>query len=243
VLGPVLDACLTPLEMYGEGDSEKRACGLRVIEAVMPKCVVFSIGSNDEWGFEEAIFRRTNCTIETFDCTVNVTLQPPHSIRSRTRLHRVCLGRSDEVSNGNRFVTWSSLLALVGMAAAPSFLKIDIEGYEFQVLRSIIEHGEFLPMQIAIELHYATDEAIFTGRKSSAELYAFMNYLHAFGGYHLIDRHDNADCPHCSELLLARLTCGPSELASGGGRSSGLLRKQKKSPFKRAYDEFCGDSE
>jgi len=34
------------------------------------RCVVYSIGSNNQWDFEEAIFRSTKCMIETFDCTL-----------------------------------------------------------------------------------------------------------------------------------------------------------------------------
>jgi hypothetical protein len=54
MIGPVSAVCKTDLEHYGEGDSEKRVCGLKALEKMSSSCVVFSIGSNNEWGFEEA---------------------------------------------------------------------------------------------------------------------------------------------------------------------------------------------
>lgn len=212
LLGPVLDACKTPLDVFGGGDEEKHACGLRQLATVTSECVVFSIGSNNVWGFEEEIYKSTSCRIETFDCTVRKNAKVPDVIKDRTRLHRVCLGDKDELRGGKQFSTWDSLLTLVGITTAPTFLKMDIEGYEFEVMRSIIESGKNLPLQIAMELHYyASVPAIFkTGRKSSAEIFAFMNYLQLFGGYYLIDRRDG--CPECSEILLAKLDCNQALL-------------------------------
>ena len=46
---------------------------------------------------------------------------------------------------------------------------------------------------------------IFTGHKSPTFLFAFMNYLHTYGGYYLIDRHDNKYCSQCTEIILAKL--------------------------------------
>lgn len=57
-------------------------------------CSVFSIGSNNIWDFEEAMFRATPCAIHAFDCTVGHKAAPPKSIRSRTTLHRTCLART-----------------------------------------------------------------------------------------------------------------------------------------------------
>lgn len=171
------------------------------------ECVVFSIGSDNQWEFEEAIYARTPCRIETFDCTVKDNAKVPETIQDRTRLHRVCLGDKEEFINDKQFSTWNSLLQIAEMSSAPTFLKMDIEGFEYPVMRAIIESGKNMPLQIAMELHYSTYEHIFHGCKSSAEIYAFMNYLQVFGGYYLIDRRDNYHCPHCSEIVLAKLDC------------------------------------
>ena len=69
LLGPVLPACKHELEKYGDEDEEKRVCGLKRLEKLIPHCVIYSIGSNNQWGFERDIYKHTNCSIETFDCT------------------------------------------------------------------------------------------------------------------------------------------------------------------------------
>ncbi len=55
----------------------------------------------------------------------------PPRIKSRTRFHRVCLGKKDEKINGKVFLSWKSLNSLVGRTVGPNYLKIDIEGISF----------------------------------------------------------------------------------------------------------------
>lgn len=214
ILGPVHSLCMFPLESYGSGDDEKRICGLKQLIELQKEqdkdyeCVIYSIGSKNQWGFEESIFARTSCKVETFDCTVADYVQPPAAIRSRVRLHKVCLSNT----NNGKYQTWEDLHKLTGVKHPPAYLKMDIEGFEFPVMQSIIDSGELLPLQIAMEIHavrkepplirYASDR-----RVSSGELAAFMDYMHIFGGYYLVDRNDNLLCPHCSEILLAKLDC------------------------------------
>jgi hypothetical protein len=109
-----------------------------------------------------------------------------------------------------QFLSWNSINKLTGITTQPTFLKMDIEGYEFPVLQSIINSGKQLPLQIAVEVHTHRMEH---GRRRRdwhvplLELYSFIQYLYRFGGYYLIDRNDNPLCPHCSEILLAKLDC------------------------------------
>ena len=261
MLGPIGPSCKSPIEKYGEGDDEKRACGLEKLvelfnrensnskertcrlapedskiicedkdsstgttEDKIPvkssiktgnnECVIYSIGSNNQWGFEEAIFNRTNCIVETFDCTMDKSIQPPAAIRSRVRLHPVCLSDSEYTTeNGRRYVTWERLHELTGLVKlgiSPTFLKIDVEGYEFPIMQSIIDSGKQLPLQIAMEMHYIRHEGgeiQYYRRVPSIEIYAFMNYLRKFGGYYILERRDHPICKSCVELLLAKLDC------------------------------------
>ena len=208
MLGPVAPVC-RDLESFGHGDGEKRACGLsNQIQASKEECTIVSIGSNNEWDFEIAIFNKyPSCRIETFDCTMPAHIKPPPSISSRTRLHRVCIG-PDDTSEG--YKSWTSILALANINTAPLFLKMDIEGHEYQVLHNIIRNNVLLPLQIAFELHYQTITpgvpwAAGGQRKGSGEIATFMEYLHYQGGYFLVDIRHNSECPHCSELLITRL--------------------------------------
>eukprot|EP01040_Poterioochromonas_malhamensis_P005459 gene5459-5859_t len=217
MLGPVGPTCKTPLEHYGNGDEEKRACGLQQLQKIdqvstgesKNECVIYSIGSGGKWNFEEEIVQKTDCRVETFDCTVGAGYKPPDHIKHRVRFHYLCLSDSDYELNGLKFVSWPTLNKITGVSKPPTFLKMDIEGYEFPVMKSIIDSGVMLPLQIAMEVHYIrviggkTEDR----RANSAELLAFANYLYKFGGYYLIDRHDNPFCKHCTEIVLAKLNC------------------------------------
>ena len=216
LLGPIGPQCKTPIEHYGEKDEEKKACGLRQLQTIhasqsSSECVIYSFGCNNVWSFEEEIVKKTNCRVETFDCTMSKDAKVPKHLQSRVRLHTVCIGDSSYVNElGQKFLPWSDLHELTGLRDSPAYLKIDIEGYEFPVIQSIIKSGKQLPLQIAMEIHlirmekgkYREDYHV-----PSIELYSFINLLYKYGGYYLIDRRDNFLCPHCSEVLLARLDC------------------------------------
>ena len=205
MLGPIGPVCPTPMERYGKGDGEKRACGL---SAQRPPCLVISIGSNGEWEFEEDVVRKTRCTVHTFDCTVPASTVPPTSLRGRVHFHRQCIGATNRiVPRVGEFIAWPVLLARIGASKPPSYLKMDIEGFEFDVLGAMLETS-LLPEQIGMELHYKTRfrELPWFGRyKSAGEIGLFMDMLYRRGGYHLTDRNDNPFCKHCTEVVLTRV--------------------------------------
>ena len=216
LLGPIGPSCKTPLERYGKDDEEKRICGLQQLKNFRSRrtgreddCVIYSLGSNNTWGFETSIVKETNCRVETFDCTIDSATSPPADIAHRVRFHHVCVSDSDYQVDGKQFYSWKSINRLTGITTSPTFLKMDVEGYEFPILRAIIDAGEYLPLQIAVEFHYIRLEGGNWDNKrvSSLELYTFFQYLYRFGGYYLIDRRDNPICRHCTEVLLAKLNC------------------------------------
>ena len=59
-------------------EQEKHACGLSTLFSKEKECVVVSIGSQNLWVFEEAIYQNTSCRIEVFDCTVPGASPPTH---------------------------------------------------------------------------------------------------------------------------------------------------------------------
>jgi hypothetical protein len=207
-LGPVVPQC-KQIEAFGVGDEEKRACKLTALLRASPPttgCTIISLGSNNQWGFEEAIFHNlSRCQIHTFDCTVPVNSKPPAHISARTTLHRICIGDRDSGKNGTIFKSWESIMNLINETRAPLYLKMDIEGHEYSVLQSIIDGNFLIPMQIAVELHHSRRSWMPNG-KSSTELALFMEYLYRKGGYFLIDRHDNPFCSSCSEILLSQVS-------------------------------------
>ena len=108
-------------------------------------------------------------------------------------------------------MTWPSLVAHIGLTASPTVLKMDIEGFEWSVLSTLASPSTpFLPDTLSMELHWKTQfpELSWYGRnRDGNELAAFIDYLFSRGGYVLVDRNDNRKCPHCSEIVLARLAC------------------------------------
>jgi hypothetical protein len=208
-LGPVSPQC-EKMEVFGSGDGEKRACGLKKVLVNASSCTIISLGSNNQWDFEEAVFREVpRCQIHTFDCTMPIGSKAPDHISARTVLHPICLGSSDERKNGLQFLSWKSMIKLINITEAPLYLKMDIEGYEYEVLINMLKEKYLPPVQIALELHYNTNVPVTWQQRgrTSLELALFMQRLYEQGGYFLIDRHDNPFCPHCSEILICRLIC------------------------------------
>ena len=116
--------------------------------------------------------------------------------------------------NKGLYKTWRGLHEITGIKVAPTFLKMDIEGYEFPAMQIMIDEGYLLPQQIAMEIHIGDrlepigpNGAPQWSKKdvTTGEIAAFMHYMHEFGGYYLVDRRDN--CGHCAEILLAKLNC------------------------------------
>uniref|UniRef100_A0A7S3SJ10 Methyltransferase domain-containing protein n=2 Tax=Choreotrichia TaxID=141411 RepID=A0A7S3SJ10_9SPIT len=219
LLGPIGPRC-AKLEHFGTGDGEKRACGLT--EAV--ECRVISIGSNNQWDFERDLVSRTSCRVDTFDCTLNPNTHPPEDLAGRVHLHPFCIGNSNatrfvkvKTSVSKRvFLDWDSLLASIGLQGHHrlTFLKMDVEGFEYGALRSMMKSPSSLPKQIALELHYKTqfpDLSWFGRHLSAGEIALFAEELFQVGSYQVVDRNDNPHCLHCSEILLVRKpSCGPT---------------------------------
>jgi hypothetical protein len=92
-----------------------------------------------------------HCHIHTLDCTVDGRV--PAEIRSKVTFHKVCLGIRDETvraSRGNmynkkgteiRTKRWSTWCKEAGIIKQPDVLKMDIEGYEWEVQpRPVLAH-------------------------------------------------------------------------------------------------------
>ena len=116
----------------------------------------------------------TSCSIETFDCTVGPDVSVPSHLADRVRLHRECIGPTTHIDvRGLAFVDWPTLLQRAGLTGgrAPVFTKLDIEGFEYSVLSSMVaamtrdaanggggpRSAAQLPLQIAFELHFRTN--------------------------------------------------------------------------------------
>jgi hypothetical protein len=201
-MGPVIPCPPAIFESFGKGDGEKRICGSMKED----DCLVISIGSHNEWDFEEAVIQKyPKCRIHTLDCYVTGTV--PAAIRSQVTFHPICLGVEDAVIAGHKFMTWLSVVKEIGLTKAPTAMKMDIEGFEWTSIPAIIKSNVFVPESFSFELHYDTsiNEVLWKGRqRTDPEIGLFMELLYSFG-YVLVDRHDNERCGSCSEIVTAKL--------------------------------------
>jgi hypothetical protein len=189
------------------GQDEKRVCW--VDDAFQKEgCVIFSVGSENNFQFEEQMAKITKCQIHTFDCTVK-TPMIPEQIRDRVTFHKLCLAETNHISEeGLEFATYGELLKRAKLSAgeAPLYYKIDVEGWEWTSLLNMIASGEPLPVQIQIEVHYSLLPWSY-GELSAREILAYFNRMYYQGGYVLAERHDIASHYFCTEILLVKVAC------------------------------------
>ena len=184
-------------------------------------CTVYSIGSNNKWDFEMNFFKQTKCKIETFDCTCNATIPP--EIETRTRFWESCIGATD--SNDKKFLTFPSLNRMIGRKEGPDYLKVDIEGYEWGVLKSMADQAmrdtsyhKHLPLQIYGEFHLdreATEDNVYKHLDGSnayvgKKLRHFFDELFIKAGYLIMHRRVTLQTRN-SDILLVKLFCPAQE--------------------------------
>lgn len=209
-LGPVGPKCHSLDEIGSESTQwdheKKRFCGLAQFSKE-PKCVVFSFGSANQWGFEADIVRRTNCRVETFDCTGD--FEVPYALRDRVRFHKTCIASSSN-ADGKTYVSWEQAVNRYSSGLQIAYVKADIEGYEWSVLRDMVT-GSSRPEQISVEMHRWIDNSQQFPKESSELEARLVSYGRAMlgAGYLLLDRNDNPSCMKedgllCSEVLYAR---------------------------------------
>jgi hypothetical protein len=211
-LGPIGPRCRN-LESYGEDDDEKKICGLSKLDR--PGCVVISLGSNGQFGFEEAVVRKTmHCVVHTYDCTGFWEL--PEHLKARVTFHRACIASESKTVAGREYLDYNGVLRRSGLVAAgqaaarpPAHLKMDIEGWEYDVMRSIFmsQDLKMFPQQVSLEIHWWTGgDYTYKGVISAGELLALGSAMYR-AGYVIIDSRSNLGCHQCIELTLFRVFC------------------------------------
>ena len=215
---PIINVCNTSLTIIGKNDEARRACGLRSLQlepAGSKPCVIISIGCNNQWEFESHIFRTTRCRVETFDCTMppGGRWTPPSEIRSRVRLHNICLASHNYTAplpatfkRGNsprKFLGYQSMLEYLELEHAPAMLKMDCERCEFDVLPALLAEGraDLLPAQLMLEVHPGPGPP--DGGNAAARLTALVQQLYIHGSYFIMHRFKH----NSAEALFARASC------------------------------------
>ena len=186
----------------GDGDGGKWLCSLAELEA---PCLIYSLGSWGDFKLEEALVASTSCDVWTFDCTVPPSRMPA-SLPPRVSFDPVCVGAD---GNDGQFQSLPTIMARLRHSAI-HLLKMDIEGYEFSVIRSLkaaadadrASAARFLPRQIAVEmhLHNLVEDA---HERAVTLVDAFQDLLDL--NYVPVSREFNLLCAHCEEYVFIRL--------------------------------------
>ena len=85
---------------------------------------------------------------------------------------------------------------------------MDVEGFEYDVLTQMLQDDYLLPLQIQVELHWATkmvDVPWMLRTLTSAELALFSGMMFTSGGY--LPVHRDESCTVCLEVLYVRALC------------------------------------
>ena len=198
-----------------DSDESKQVCGLELLKA---PCVIYSVGGNNMWAFEEDLLAKTECEVHTFDCTGPLSrfTAPVHE---RLHFHHVCIVSPDTRSRDSNMEGQSWTLQKAQNELGHSqidLLKMDIEGFEWPILTSWPELSEgpdrtrSLPMQVLVEVHYRTHmtDLGVEGHdfKFATDMMRLSRHMNLMGYFTAINAY-NPHCPHCTELTLVRARC------------------------------------
>eukprot|EP00985_Skeletonema_marinoi_P002160 scaffold878_cov153-Skeletonema_marinoi.AAC.2 len=219
-VGPVGTTCANITYFRkGEGD-EKVFCTDSATTSSNKKdkeedeCNIFSIGSNDNWSFESEVLQKLQqCRTHTFDCTLKNNMPRKKPASDNVAFYPFCIGSND--SSKGSYRSYQSLVAETGIKSPPKLLKMDIEGFEFEVLLSMLASNRLMwPEQIMMEVHWATrmvDVSSVLRTRQAAELSLFFGTLFTRGGYIPIHiKYFGSLCETCMEVLLVRAVCHDS---------------------------------
>ncbi|KAF6259117.1 methyltransferase domain-containing protein [Scenedesmus sp. NREL 46B-D3] len=151
-----------PLTKYaGEEDGSKFLCQVDRPGQLRRDCIIYSLGSNGDFKFEQEMLSRTSCKVHTLDCTYNGTSQG-----QRHAYHKWCLASAATAAQrGPPFYSWSQVTQKLGHNRV-DILKIDVDGYEYEIVgdwgleyaaaadgRENAASSLVLPHELAMEVH------------------------------------------------------------------------------------------
>ena len=148
---------LVPGEIAGY-DGQKAVCLDSTVAPKEDRCLVYSFGINNDWTFDEAM-ELYGCRVFSFDPSMN---QPDHNHSRAIRFYRMALDSVNQNDwnqlKGVPSRTLSSIYQMLTIHhsadAVIDYLKIDIEGAEWNVLPHILQSGMMDKVrQLAVEIH------------------------------------------------------------------------------------------
>jgi hypothetical protein len=134
-------------------------------------CIVYSFGVRGDSSFEEEFLKRTQCEIFGFDFSVD---SMANDLKDSTRVHFMRKG----IGATETPILWTlrQFMAHYGHSFV-DILKMDIEGYEFEVLEALLlEFAGALPFeQLQLEVHHSAEVNM------TARVFSLMRNLRSSG--------------------------------------------------------------
>ena len=152
--------CLHERRLGLWGDGGKWVCDPHRIATSASKqgCLVYSVGSNNDFSFEEAVLRDIagDCEIHTFDHTIG---EAPSNllVKGNVNFHPWGLARLDQAPNMKQMATIVRELGHEGREI--DIFKIDCEGCEWETVKSWFRSGARI-RQVLVEVHAGTTDAV-----------------------------------------------------------------------------------
>lgn len=134
-------------------DGIKWVCELRKLRK---GCVIYSFGSNGDDQFERDIIEKTYCKVFTFDPTLSYEKELLLSQKVRENFHKIGLAAEDgllEIGGVKRNVQNLKSIMNDMKHKRIDILKIDIEGFEYDVFEQLSSTGFPYIGQILVEVH------------------------------------------------------------------------------------------
>ncbi|WIA28055.1 hypothetical protein OEZ86_010640 [Tetradesmus obliquus] len=119
-----------PLTKYaGEEDGSKYLCAVHQAGQLRKDCIIYSLGSNGDFKYEQEVLSKTSCRLFTLDCTYNGTSQGP-----RHSYHKWCVASAATAAKrGPPYFSWMQITQKLGHRKI-DILKIDVDGYEYEIV-------------------------------------------------------------------------------------------------------------
>jgi len=140
---------------YRAGKSGYGGWDVCMLPSVAPEqgCIVYSFGIHGDWSFDEAMSNNFGCQVKAYDPSMGVT---NHTHSEKVKFFNLGLGGSNHINKRKWTMrTFSSLLKDQGHEEdIIDFLKFDIEGSEWEVIRNMYEDQSLRNVkQIAFVVH------------------------------------------------------------------------------------------
>lgn len=200
----------------GGGQLMKTFAGEELLRTYGKQCIVYGIGIAHTLLWEVKM-AQLGCTVHAFDCTSDVAALSAEAASTGVTFHPWCIGKQRPFEGNNYAIKKDSIYAFYTLKEVMEklghqqvdVLKMDIEGFEWQILEEEIIPALSPPLQILFELHTEgakkefVPQQVVLGRDRKAVNRAFMQLHDA--GYRVVSKELNGGDMACAEFALVLL--------------------------------------